>query len=306
PVMVTAPVVVLLYYRTFLSGSFAQALRRRRWLYLGLAASWLWLFRLINYGKSITVGGANVGFQSATVSGWQYTLTQPQVILHYLRLSFWPHPLCIDYRWPAVRSFREAAPSLFIILCLLTASGWALWRRHWTGFLGAFFFLVLAPSSSLVPISDLAAERRMYLPLAAVVSLFVCATFGLWMRAERLRTWSAAALGLAGLLGALTWSRNRDYQDEIKLWQSALRVNDNNDRGHYNLAEALRKANRVPEATLQYAAALRLNPSSAWSWKAYNNLGGGLLSQGRFQEAIPNFQRALAVNPQCVSAAQNL
>jgi hypothetical protein len=46
-IVVTAPLVVLLYDRTFLEGSFAQSLRRRWGVYVGLAASWVLLASLV-------------------------------------------------------------------------------------------------------------------------------------------------------------------------------------------------------------------------------------------------------------------
>ena len=88
-VMVTAPVIVLLYDRTFVGGSFAEAWRRRRGFYLALAGTWLLLAWLVagNGGRAGTAGfGAGVPW-------WAYALTQFRAVAHYLRLSFWPHPL---------------------------------------------------------------------------------------------------------------------------------------------------------------------------------------------------------------------
>ena len=101
-VMATAPIVVLLYDRCFLSGSFREALRRRLTLYLGLAATWAILGALlIAYPWGGTTGA---GFGLAAAGPWQYARTQPGVILHYLRLSVWPNSLCLDYGWPIARA----------------------------------------------------------------------------------------------------------------------------------------------------------------------------------------------------------
>ena len=103
-VMATAPVVVLLYDRTFLSGSFRKAFRRRGALYLGLAATWAVLGAILLLYK----GSGAAGFGITAVTPWRYALTQPGVILHYLQLSFWPQPLCLDYSWPFATTFHEA------------------------------------------------------------------------------------------------------------------------------------------------------------------------------------------------------
>ena len=168
-VMATAPIVVLLYDRCFLAGSFREAFRRRWPMYVGLAATWAILGALvIAYPWGAATGA---GFGLAEAGPWEYARTQPGVILNYLRLSFWPSSLCFDYSWPIATSAGQIIPAAAVIAALLAATLWALRRAPALGFLGAWFFLILAPTSSFVPIiTEVAAERRMYLPLAAVVS----------------------------------------------------------------------------------------------------------------------------------------
>ncbi|HWP44326.1 MAG TPA: glycosyltransferase family 39 protein, partial [Blastocatellia bacterium] len=162
-VMITAPVVVLLYDRMFLSGSFKEALRRRWPLYAGLAATWgLLAATLLAMPPSETAG-----FGVKTITPWAYFVSQFSVIVHYLRLSLWPDALCLDYAWPEAKSAGEVIPYAVALLVLGGATLWALWRRKPAGFLGAWFFLILSVTSSFVPLSDLAFEHRMYLPLAA-------------------------------------------------------------------------------------------------------------------------------------------
>jgi len=93
-VMVSAPLMVLLYDRTFLSGSFREAWRRRWPLYLGLAAGWILLGVLV---ASWQLPATSANAQRLGLSWRQYLATEPGVILYYLRLSVWPHPLCLDY-----------------------------------------------------------------------------------------------------------------------------------------------------------------------------------------------------------------
>ena len=65
-VAVSAPLVVLLYDRAFLAGSFREAWRRRRGLYVGLAAAWLWLASLLKFAGG---RGTWAGF-SLPVTWW--------------------------------------------------------------------------------------------------------------------------------------------------------------------------------------------------------------------------------------------
>ena len=109
PTMATAPLLVLWYDRVFLSSSWRELFQRRLTLYLSLASCWVWLasFLLMNFGEYKT----NAGFWMDKISPWQYALTQPGVILHYLKLSIWPRPLLLDYQWPIARGVQEAWPS---------------------------------------------------------------------------------------------------------------------------------------------------------------------------------------------------
>ena len=104
-VMITAPLVVLLYDRTFFSTSFREALRDRYRLYGGLASTWLVLA-----AAQKATSHPTAGFGLGHLTPWGYAMTQPGVILHYLRLALWPSPLVIDYYgWPIVRGITPAA-----------------------------------------------------------------------------------------------------------------------------------------------------------------------------------------------------
>ncbi|HEY5311709.1 MAG TPA: glycosyltransferase family 39 protein, partial [Pirellulales bacterium] len=194
-VMASAPLMVVLYDRAFWVSSWREAFRRRWKLYLALAGSWLVLGSLM----ALMPRAGSVGF-GLGMSSWQYAQTQCWAIAHYLRLSFWPVGLCLDYGEQPVTDLAHWLPGGILLLGLASATLWA-WRRHPTwGFLGAWFFLILAPSSSFVPIvTEVAAERRMYLPLAAVVSATVVGGYEFGRRIQR-----GSHVGLRG------WRRYRD------------------------------------------------------------------------------------------------
>ena len=123
--MVTAPLTALLYDRTFLAGSFRAAWQKRQGLYLGLAVTWGWLAWLILIAPHPAHPSSGFGLQQITAI--EYALTQPGVILHYLRLSLWPHPLCLDYAWPIARSVGAIVPPVLALALLALVSAWA-WR----------------------------------------------------------------------------------------------------------------------------------------------------------------------------------
>lgn len=247
-VMVTAPAAVLLYDRSFLCtgeramrpGPWRELWRRRGLLHLALFSTWgipLFLFA----GRA-ELFGPEVGFGVEGIPPLAYALTQPGVILHYLRLSVWPHPLVLDYGWPLARTAREILPPLAAVGGVLAATGWALLRRPAAGFLGAWFFLILAPTSSFIPILDPSFEHRMYLPLAAVIAGAVLATarlLALTAGGAGARAGGALALTAVLLLGAATLRRNHDYRSFLSIWADTAWKRPLNPRARSNHGAAL-------------------------------------------------------------------
>ena len=297
-VMVTAPLLVLLYDRAFVSGSFPSALTNRRWYYACLAASWLWLGGLMQRSPLAAV---DVGFQTS-VSWLTYALTELRVVTDYLKLAIWPHPLVFDYgREMLVTEPLTVAPYALIIVVLLVGVAIA-WRKSpMAGFLGAWFFLILAPTSTVVPIAEQPmAESRMYLPLAAVVVLVTLLGYELGRRR------AFVVLGVVALgFGVLTIRRNHDYRSALSIWEDTVARQPQNFRGHSGLAAALAQMpGRLPDAIAQSEEALRLNPLYPG---AHNNLALILAKMpGRLPEAIVHYQEALRLKPDDAEAHNNL
>ncbi len=306
-VMATAPILVLLYDRTFLSASWAELARRRKGLYLGLAATWLVYPLLLSQAPEEWKDSA--GFNYAGLSPFQYAITQPSVILHYLRLAFWPSELCLDYGWPPVRGIGEALAPGIVICALILACVWA-WRRNAPlGFFGAWFFLILIPTSSFIPIADLAVEHRMYLSLAAVIALAVTGVAALAQRRhakEPIRipaaVWAACVLVIV-VFAALTVRRNSDYSTMLTMWESTVRTSPGNPRAQYDFAVSLEGAGQIQPAVAHYQTAIQLNPTYA---EALNNLGHALLKSGRASDSVAYLQRAIAITPTLAEAHSSL
>ena len=309
PVMATAPLVALLYDRAFLVKSWRDALQRRGWLYAGLGASWLLLPPLL--ANAPTEWKASAGFEFQGIPPLQYALMESVAILRYLRLAFWPHPLCLDYgwgyHWQVVAGAGDVLPDAIVVVALVAGTVWAWHRQPALGFLGAWFFLILAPTSSFMPIADPIAEHRMYLPLAAVVTGVVVVVFVLGKRL--LRNQSGSVLGWVACgfvvvaLAILTIQRNRDYISDIGLWDDTVAECPQNPRAHHNLGFALAQIGTFQEAIGQYEQALRLKPDYA---DAHHNLGFALAQIGKFQEAIGEYEQALRIKPDYAKAHNNL
>ena len=296
--MATAPVLIVLYDRVFVSGSFLEAWRRHRAAYAGLAASWLLLAALM-----LTHSHAARGIgATAEVTPWIYALTEFKVVVRYLGLALWPSPLVFDYG-PSIllHGISAALPWMLSVAALLGATAYA-WRRSpAVGFLGCAFFLILAPTSTVVPVTfQPMAESRLYLPLAAVLVGMVLAVHRIAGR----RTWAVGA-SVAALFLALTVHRNADYATEQSIWEDNLTKQSGNWRAHYSLALLYSKMpGREADALEQFAATVRLRPDHP---DAQSNLAGMLLSRpGHLEEAITHAEAALRLNPNHVFAHANL
>jgi tetratricopeptide (TPR) repeat protein len=310
-VMGTAPLIVLLYDRTFLAGSFAEAWRRRRGLYLGLVGTWALLAYLV-FSTGLIPRQSEMGAPDP----WSYARTQPGVILHYVRLSVWPRPLCLHHAWPVANRLGEIFPGAMVVAVLLAATAWGLMGRKVWGFLGAWFFLILAPTSSIFHLADVACEHRMYLPLAAVAVLVVAGGYAFWDRLlprpavsgfpAALARWAAPAAAFAAVLTALGYAtvvRNTDYRSLLAMSQDSVDKHPGSVYAHNNLGNALAAVGETDLAIEHYLEALRLKPGY---FVTYNNLGSVLFSTGRTKEAIQQYQQALRLKPDYAHAHNNL
>jgi tetratricopeptide (TPR) repeat protein len=308
-VMVTAPLMVLLYDRAFAGGSLRQAWARHRRLYLGLAATWLLLGYLM--AGSGNLPGRGVGY-GLGITWWSYALTECRVVVQYLWLAIWPHPLVFDYGGAigggiTISHFAEAAPYALILAILVAGVLVELRRQPALGFVGAWFLVILAPSSSVVPLAGQPmAEHRMYLPLAAVVTTAVVGAFEigkrLFNKPQDVALGCAASGAVAVLFAFLTIQRNRNYSTALTIWQDTVEKRPSNPRAHNNLGFNLERAGRPQEAITQDELALRINPDYP---DAHNNLGIALMDQGRPQEAIEHYEQALRIKPDYPDAHYN-
>ena len=252
--MAAAPILGVVHDRAYAFPSLRAALRARWPLYGGLAGTWVLLAFLIATGPRDQTVGLDLG-----VPWWRYAATQPGVILGYLRLAFWPDELCLDHGRALASTAGEIVPGAIVVGALVLATLWALFWRPALGFLGAWFFLILAPSSSVVPIvTEVAAERRMHMPLLAVVVLVVVglhelarvASLRLGATRERALGVARAAVALATLvlapvLTAVTVGRNADFESDLTIWEDTVAKRPDSFVARNNLARLGRKWTHV-------------------------------------------------------------
>lgn len=285
-VMVTVPLAVLLYDRSFVAGSFAASWRQRRVWYVGLALTTVILV-VFQWSRP---HGDSIGFASG-VGVWQYLLNQADVLIVYLSKVIWPSALLLDYGRPIALSLSDVWWQALVIVSLLLATLWALRRWPRVGFAGSWFFLLLAPTSSFVPMmGEVGAERRMYLPL---IGLLVLLVWGVRMVVQRWfapRVWMGLLVVWALALGWTTVERNRDYYSAAEVWQTAVEGAPENYRAHANLANVLQEEGDLAGALQHYQSAVALGPAQP---RTHYNLGQLLQVQKKPTAAEEQFRHVV-------------
>jgi tetratricopeptide (TPR) repeat protein len=301
-VIVVAPLVVFVSDWLFWSESPRRALARHWKLYVGFAV----VFGLILLVLDTNLRRAFSGVTGRSVSPWAYALTQTGIILHYIRLALWPAPLVGDYDgWPIAKSVADVLPYFLVVAGLAGLTLWGLVRRRKVAFLGVWFFAILVPTSSFRPIlSEVAAERRMYLPLAAVILLAVLAGRSLLRYLDA--PTGVGTVVVALLAAVLAWStvrRNEDYRTTLSFWSDVVAKRPDNPRAQMWLGDYLYRNGRTADALVHLEEAVRLKPKSG---SALYSLGVALAGQGRTDEAVERYREALRFEPEKASAHNNL
>jgi Flp pilus assembly protein TadD len=295
-IVISAPLAVVLYDRAFRLPSWNAVLKPgggRGWFYGALIAACVLPFVLMSVGAR----GNTAGFDTP-MKWYDYFYSQGWAVAQYLRLIAWPNALSIDYGEQAIRG-AKVLPGL-TVLAVLASGTIVAWMRParwgWLAFLGSMFFILLAPSSSIVPIrTEIAAERRVYLALIVVV---VAAVIGAeWLRRRFGARISGRQLGygacvIAVTLTMLTAARSHTYVSPEKLWSGAIREVPANARAYVNLGTALvdQGPSRYAEAESVFLQAIGRDTTCQSGCAQLARL---LLLRGQLPKAAELLERAL-------------
>jgi tetratricopeptide (TPR) repeat protein len=305
-VMATAPLVVLAVDAALVSGSLSQAIRNRWRFYLLLFTAWFGAAALVVHS------GSRSGTVSMTgkLNPLTYFVAQCGHLLTYLRLSVWPAGQIFDYGEEIQPWDGSQLPQVLAIVALIGLIFVLCWRSPRLGVIGLIPLLILAPTSSFIPvITQVAVEHRMYLPLASVASISGLLLLMLAMRVYPHQIWrqrmlfSIVVAALAAGLGSATYLRNRVYATELDVWEDTVRKRPTNVRACQNVVDSSIKTNRAVDivATYEPALAKPWNRNAALhgrsrSWYIVQNYSAG----------IADLQEALRLDPADAAAYNDL
>ncbi|HEY6101336.1 MAG TPA: tetratricopeptide repeat protein [Anaeromyxobacter sp.] len=245
---ITLPLALLAFDLAFLPGA-ARARLVRLAPFAALAA--LVVAAFLAPGRSIATAASEYR-EAGAVAGlppWAaYLLTQPRVVLAYLRLLVLPVGQNVDPDPPLAASPLEAgvllpAAALALLLGIPALLAWRARRRSALArvvlFALAWLVAGLAVESSVVPLADPMAEHRMYLPSAGIfLASGAALAWGLERLSPERRRWAvAAAAACLVALGAATFARNSVWRDRLSLWSDALAKSPGKSRPYVYVAQ---------------------------------------------------------------------
>jgi Flp pilus assembly protein TadD len=221
----------------------------------------------------------------------------------------------IDHHIPVEHSL--AAPvvlgSSLLLLGLLTLAGYGYYRSIRNGryfwlrifsFGIVWFFIALSIESSIIPLGELSAEYRVYLPSVGIIMAFTSFCTAAIPRFFLVRkALYAATVVLVILLCTATVLRNRVWTSEIALWEDAARKSPAKLRPHQNLGIYYSMQGRLTEAGDELQAAIRISPRN---YELHNNLGIVYRQQGNLDAAMNEYLQTLELEPSDPMAHYNI
>ncbi|QPJ61293.1 MAG: tetratricopeptide repeat protein [Candidatus Nitronauta litoralis] len=306
-IIITIPAMIFLYHFYFFSGkSFMDWLKGQARLLLAIGIPF---FSYIIYRMMTPEGILPTGKTYMTSD--QYLLTQTQVIpFEYFKKMLFPINQSIDVDFPLATDWADwsnyggiAVLIIFVLIILRTS------RAHpWVAFGLAWMGITVLPTSSFVPLHDVAVEHRTYLPL---IGFCMAAAGFLEIGIHRMRKvgpgkeiWLLRiAMLVLVLMAGLTVNRNPVWQSDVSLWADAKKKAPRFIRPYSNLGEAYDKLGKYEKAIAEFKAALELNPNYTF---ALNNLGNVYGKLKQFELAKGYFERVVKLDPNYAPAFYNL
>jgi Flp pilus assembly protein TadD len=222
----------------------------------------------------------------------------------YLGKFFFPVDLSAYYPYP------DRFNPLYLIPALGLAAGIFYLRKSREPLFGlALFSLAVVPVLKLVPFGDfIAADRLIYFPSVGLCFLVA------WGLARAFAPWKAVGgrkkialflvtAGLLGLLSGMTRERLKVWGDSEELWKSVLQLYPRVALAHVSLGYEYAARGKSEEAIREYQKALAINPRDAMT---YSNLGMAYRRKGLLDAAVQAYRRAIDINPRYAPAYTNL
>lgn len=332
------PALMAFYDYFFLSRGNWRGVMRRAWYYAAMMALVVLAAARLFYVLAHTPD-PTVGFR-AGISTFTYLLTQARVLWRYLQLVVLPVGQNLDYDFRASASLVSpwtTLPALIAMVALLAALVWLAAKQKQAAFWALGFFVLISPTSSIVPQRDFIYEHRTYFPLFCLVIAigWLAAKALARLKSDGPRIGAVFAVLLVCLV--LTVLRNEVWATETSLWRDVTAKSPNKARPYLGMARALMENGRPNDARQALERGLQNDPKNyelrmnlavlllqlgdaAGSLEQsklalaaghhtpemYNNMGAAYYRMGRMNDALAGFRRALEIDSCFYNARRNL
>lgn len=252
------------------------------------------------------------------ITPWMFFISELRVIVHYLAIFFWPFDISVEYDWKITSSFftpQVVFPAI-ILAALVGFIVLNMWRRKrsFTVFGLLWFFIAIAPRSTIIPSPELACDYKTYLASYGVLLMIsVWLVEGAFKLAEVCKErldWAGrqemqmVALSLVlCVAGYSAYERNKVWSSAIGFWQDNVAKAPLKARVHNNLGVALSESGKYAEAIPHYYRALALD---AYYADPYSNLAVAYSMQDQVDKAIEALRNAIHIFPEYPEAYNNL
>jgi len=232
---------------------------------------------------------------------WTYFLTQTRVIVTYIKLFLFPIGQNLEYDFPMSHHLFEWDTLLsFTALTLILVVGFLLYHHRVILAFGIFwFFLCLSVESSFIPIHHVIYEHRAYLPSFGIFLLMSVLLFS-GIKNSRHKTITITIIILT--LSYLTYQRNKIWSDDLALWKDVAKKSPNLSLPFVNVGAAYVELEKYDEALPYYNRAIAISPRFV---KIYNNRGVVFEKKKRFDLALKDYTTALSIDPHSAHAYVN-
>jgi tetratricopeptide (TPR) repeat protein len=298
----TLPLILVVYDLLFPSPTSRHGgFRRSARVYAGYALVVL-AYLALRYVAFYNPSEGAVGYMSGRLP--VRLAAVPQIFSLYLRLFILPLGLSVEYDESLIRPFVSFDSfAAIVVTALFIALIVRLWKRRLLACFALSFVLVgLLPVLDIVPISNMIAERYLYLPCFGMAMLGAL-LFGALAHAGGKRLAVLISVPVFVLYGSATIERNAVWRNSLTLWSDGVRKAPKSSRARLNLGVALGDKGDVTGAIAQYEESIRLSPASP---DAYNNLGLIYFARGKIDRAIEYYRKSIRVDPMQVKGYMNL
>jgi tetratricopeptide (TPR) repeat protein len=327
-IAIISPALLVIFDWFFIAQGDWKDFRKRIWIYALLSIFIIGLYliliksafftKIFEYKKN-NIGNVITDDPNAMITPWSFFISQFKVLLHYLWIFIWPFNISVEYDWVLAKGFF--APDCIIPLIVLLCIAWGICKllikhnAHLVAFGSMWFFACMAPRSSFIPSPELLVDYKTYMASFGYLFLLSSGLIYLFVKSAKYykkfpllanQHYGAvfASLILALPIGLYTVQRNKVWRSGLEFWENIIQNAPGKARGYNNYAvELSQKLHKFEDAIPYFQKAIAMDRKYA---DPCNNLAVAYSHIGKIDQAIDALKQGLSINPTYPEGYNNL